>query len=228
MSRVSCDCRAHRCAAARQFDREKAGKELGAYRRNGPGVTTRGLIEGLHAASAQGTLLDIGAGSGALTFELLGGRVSRATCVDLAAGSIAVAQEEAKRRQLADRIAWHEGDFVELASELPPADIVTLDRVVCCYPLYAPLLGRAAEHSRRWLALSVPRDRWYVRWGLWIENGWRKLRRDSFQAFVHSTEAIESLLREAGFELVSRSKTFVWQASVYVRRLEKEMLHGVR
>lgn len=218
-----CDCSTHRRAAAQMFDRAKAEKELSSYQRNGPGPTTRRLLEGLRAARASGTLLDIGSGSGALTFELLAGAVSEATCVDLAAGSIAVAQAEAKHRQLGGRISWREGDFVELASEVPAADIVTLDRVVCCYPLYAPLLGSAVQHSRRWLALSFPRDRWYVRWGLWIENSWRKLRKDEFRAFVHPVTALEDLLRAAGFERVYESATLVWQASVYARSVGKEL-----
>ena len=220
---MTCDCSTHRGAVARQFDSTKARKELAAYLRNGPGVTTKRLLEGLRAAHASGTLLDIGSGSGALTFELLSEGASQATCVDLAAGSLAVAQEEAKRRQLSGRISWREGDFVELASEVAPADMVTLDRVVCCYPLYEPLLGKAAEHSRRWLALSFPRDRWYVRWGLWIENTWRRLRNDTFRAFVHPVTTMETLLEQAGFQLVNRSTTFIWQASVYARQVGKEL-----
>ena len=220
---MQCDCRTHRSAAAQMFDRTKAEKELAGYLRKGPGPTTKRLLEGLQAAHASGTLLDIGSGSGVLTFELLADGVSQATCIDLAGGSIAVAQAEAERRHLAGRVSWREGDFVEIASEVPAADIVTLDRVVCCYPLYAPLLGNAVTHSRRWLALSFPRDRWYVRWGLWVENTWRRLRSNAFRAFVHPADAIEALLQAAGFELVSRSHTFVWQASIYARRVGKAL-----
>ena len=39
------------------------------------------------------------------------------------------------------------GDFVSLASELDDADVVVLDRVVCCDPDYAGLLGRAAKRG---------------------------------------------------------------------------------
>lgn len=49
-------------------------------------------------------------------------------------GAVDAAQEEAKRKGLDDRIRFYHGDFVDLASEIPPADIVTLDRVICCYP----------------------------------------------------------------------------------------------
>jgi hypothetical protein len=32
-----------------------------------------------------------------------------------------------------------EGDFLRVGADLEPADVVALDRVVCCYPLYEPL-----------------------------------------------------------------------------------------
>ena len=199
------------------FDEKKVRDELAKYLRAGPGVTTRGLLAGLQAAGASGTLLDIGSGSGVLTFELLANGASSATCVDLAPESIVVAREEAARRGLTDRISWLQGDFVDLALELPGADIVTLDRVVCCYPLYRPLLENAAAKSRRWLALSYPRDRWYVRLGLRIENFLLRLRRIDFRAFVHPVAAMDRLLREAGFIPIRNNMTFVWQTCVYVR-----------
>jgi len=215
---MPCDCGTHRRATAQMFDTKKAADELTKYLRSGPGVTTRRLLEGLRRAGASGTLLDIGSGSGVLTFELLAHDATHATCVDLSQESIAVARTEAARRDLTNRISWHQGDFVDLESGLPRTDIVALDRVVCCYPLYRPLLEKAAAHSRRWLALAYPRDRWYVRWGLRIQNCWFRLQRMDFRAFVHPAVAMDALLRGAGFEPVSHRSSFVWQASIYARR----------
>jgi magnesium-protoporphyrin O-methyltransferase len=155
---------------------------------------------------------------GALTLELLRSGVTTATCVDLAAGSIAVAREEAERRGLGERITWTEGDFVQVAESVAPADLVTLDKVVCCYPAYRELLGKAAEHCRQWLALSFPRDRWYVRVGLWFENTWRRLVGNDFRAFAHSIAAMDALLREAGLEAETTRTTLFWQMTVYARR----------
>ena len=71
-------------------------------------------------------------------------------------------------------------DFVEAASELPSASIVTLDRVVCCYPSCEQLLDVALGHAERCVALSYPRDIWYMRAGMMLENGQRWLARNSF------------------------------------------------
>ena len=63
-----------------QFDRGEARKKLRHFRRRGPDKTTRLLIEGLRAALStsnthDATLLDIGAGVGAIHHELLNDRV---------------------------------------------------------------------------------------------------------------------------------------------------------
>ena len=53
------------------------------------------------------------------------------------------------------RIEFRLGDFLTLAPELAAADLVTLDRVVCCYTDFEPLLRVSASKARRWYALSV-------------------------------------------------------------------------
>ncbi len=213
-----CNCCATRSATAEFFGEAKARQELAAYHRSGPGKTTRRLIAGLHARGATGTLLDLGSGSGILSLELLKAGVIQATCVDLSPGSLRVAREEAERQGLAARITWQEGDAVELSSSLPQADIVTLDRVVCCYPAWRPLLEDAARHSRRWLAFAYPRERWYVRLGLGLENLWLRVRGSAFRAFVHPVAAMDAVLREAGFVPVHHDMTVAWQASIYTRK----------
>ena len=42
-------------------------------------------------------------------------------------------EQEATRLGHADKVQIYMEDFVEIALEIPKADIVTLDRVVCCY-----------------------------------------------------------------------------------------------
>ena len=74
---------------------------------------------------------------------LLDAGVARAIDVDASREYIAAARAEAERHGLADRVTYRYGDVVELAADLPPADIVTLDSVICCYP-YLPALTAAA------------------------------------------------------------------------------------
>jgi magnesium-protoporphyrin O-methyltransferase len=210
-------CGCSDCKTATFFDDRLARRELRNYHRAGPRETTRRLIALLRAAGAGGTLLDIGCGTGILTFELLEAGFSTATCIDAAPASLAAGRAESLRRGLGERITWTQGDFVELASAVPGADVVTLDRVVCCYPAYRPLLEQAAEHSRRFVALVYPRDRWFVRLFLRLENLWLRLRGSEFRAFVHPPAAIDEVLRRSGFSAAGSEDTLAWEVRLYAR-----------
>ena len=156
-------CSTFERAAEQQFNERKAAQELKRYRTKGPGPTTRLLQEGIAQAGApKGTLLDIGSGVGSLTFGLLERGITHAVAVDASSAYNGVARQEAERLGRAEAVQFVHGDFVTVASELPIATLVTLDRVVCCYPSYEPLLDAALCHTDRCLAFSYPRDVWYV------------------------------------------------------------------
>ena len=215
---MACSCASVTDATARFFDERRVGEELATYRRTGPRATTRGLLGELAAAGpVPETLLDIGSGIGALTLGMLEAGVRHAVCVDMSPASLAASAEEARRQGVAGRIEWVEGDFVAVAATVPAADVVALDRVVCCYPAYAPLLEQAAAHSRRLLAMSYPRDRWWVRLALRAENAWRRLRGDGFRAFVHPPQAMADLLQRHGLARARAASTWTWQIEVYSR-----------
>ena len=137
--------------------------------------------------------------------------------VDASVAYVSAARDEADRRGQAGSIRFIHADFVMAASELPSASIVTLDRVVCCYPSCEQLLDAAAAHADRCLALSYPRDVWYVRAGMALENGQRRLARNPFRTFVHPVERLEDIITRAGFRLSSRRESWMWSADVYVR-----------
>lgn len=61
------------------FSARRARKDLARYRKKGPDKTTRLLIDALRAAGVEGkTLLDIGAGIGAIDHDLLDAGVASA------------------------------------------------------------------------------------------------------------------------------------------------------
>ena len=137
--------------------------------------------------------------------------------VEAASAYIDAAREEAERRGHAHVVRFVHADFVEASAQLPSASVVTLDRVVCCYPSCSELVGAALEHAERCLALSYPRDVWYVHLGMMLENGLRRLTGNSFRTFVHPVTQIEATIMRGGFRLTSRRKTPMWSADVYVR-----------
>ena len=204
------------CATTqRQFSPRLATRQLARYRRKGPDPTTRMLRDLLIALNPPNkTLLDIGAGIGALTCELLQAGFERATALDASSAYVACGREEAALRGLAASVDWIEGDFVDLAPRVPRADVVTLDRVVCCYPAYEPLLTAALDHASHAVGLSYPRDRWYVSRVMALENGLRRLRGGAFRTFVHSRASMIALLTTRGFRLVGRRTTIAWSVDV--------------
>jgi Ribosomal protein L11 methylase len=215
---VSCSCCSVTSAAARHFDEGRVQKELESYRSAGPGPTTLGLLSQILSGEPMPeTVLDIGSGIGAVSLELLQAGVKNAICVDMSPAALSANAEEAQRRGVGDRIEQVEGDFVAVGPTLPPADLVVLDRVVCCYPAYAPLLEQATARSRRLLALAYPRDRWWVRLAMGIENAWRGIRGDEFRSFVHRPAGMAEVLHRGGFTRSRELSTFAWQMELYTR-----------
>jgi hypothetical protein len=193
-------------------------RELARYRRRGPPKTTRILIGALEAAGIAGmTLLDIGGGVGAIQHALLRDGASSATDVDASTAYAQAAREEAERLGLADRVRVMHGNFVELASEVPPADIVTLDRVICCYDDMRALVGLSAERARRLYGVVYPRDPWWMRLLAPLPNALLRAFRNQFQFFVHRTQAVEAVVRAHGLEPRFRSKVGIWQVVVFAR-----------
>jgi len=206
------------CTGAQEmFDAKVAEGDLKKYRRRGPNKTTRLLRDGILAMGGGESLIDIGGGIGALSTELLARGFRRSTLVDASPAYQATARRAATERGLGEQIEFREGDFVACAPQLAPADAVVMDRVVCCYPAYEPLLEAALAHSGRLFAYAYPQDRWDVRCFLAVENQFQAWMRRAFRAYVHPERAMRALIAARGFRLVSRRKTFVWCADVYVR-----------
>jgi magnesium-protoporphyrin O-methyltransferase len=200
------------------FNKKTAAKELKKYRKKGSTGTTRMLIEALKSEGVEGrTLLDVGGGIGAIQHELLKAGAKAVVNVDASKAYIEAAKEEAERQGHADRVSYHYGNFVELASSIAPSDIVTLDRVICCYPDMEALIGLSAALAGKFYSVVYPRDAWWVKVFIPIGNFILWLTRNSFRAFVHPTEKVEAIVREKGFERRFYRKTAIWQVAVYAR-----------
>ena len=199
---------------AGRFDRRIAAADRERYHRSGPGPTTRLILDELQRGEPAGSLLDVGGGIGVIGLELLGTGLHQVTLVEASPAYAAAAEEEFAARGARDRLRCLVGDFAAL-EQAPRADLVTLDRVVCCYPDAVRLLQRAARSAQRALALSYPRERWYVRLGSGASNLLRRLRRVGFRTFVYPEAAIVGALAAAGMRRVRRRTTFVWCVEVW-------------
>jgi len=114
-------------------------------------------------------------------------------------------------------VTYEVGDFVELASSVAPADLVVLDRVICCYPQMEQLVRASLAHARLRYGLVYPRDSWWIRAGFAVLNGIARLVRVRTRAYIHRTAAVEAIIREAGFVPRLSRWSLVWQVAVYER-----------
>ncbi len=211
---VTCQCQ----GVEEIFDTPWVTKELRRYRAKGPNKTTRILVQALKEAGVKGlTVMDIGGGVGAIQHELLSAGANTAVDVEASSAYMAAAQEEAHRRGLSDRVRFMQGNFVDLAPDIASTDIVTLDRVICCYDDMESLVSLSAERASKLYGLVYPRDTWYVRMVLSIQNFFLRLRKSAFRSFAHPSRTVEALVKQKGFKRRFLHKGIAWQVVVYSR-----------
>jgi SAM-dependent methyltransferase len=200
------------------FDANEARRDRERYHANGPDETTSMLLDMIGSEAATGaTVLDIGGGIGVIDQELLHRGASRAVLVDASRAYLEAARDEASDAGLLDRLEIVAGDFVHRAGSVARADIVTLDRVVCCYRAVDELVPASAAHARRLYGLVLPRDRWYVRWLVRLDNVRHRLKRSGYRAFAHANARVDEHVRTAGLQQRSEAFTLFWRVVLYER-----------
>jgi magnesium-protoporphyrin O-methyltransferase len=200
----------------KMFGEDSANADIKEYRKHGPAKQTKLILEAVRSLGLKDLqLLDIGGGVGTIHHELLEDVASEATHVDASSAYLKEAKDETAKRGNSERVKFIHADFTDVAADLPNADLVTLDRVVCCYPDFRTLLKNASEHSREAIAMTYPRETWYLRIGLGFINIMQRLRRDPFRVFIHPIHEMDSLLSAKGFRRISMKRLFVWEMSMY-------------
>jgi magnesium-protoporphyrin O-methyltransferase len=162
-------------------------------------------------------VLDIGCGVGALHLALLKEGAVRATGIDAAEGMVAQARTIAGEQGFQHQTRYVVGDFVEKANQLPPADIVMLDKVVCCYGDLDGLISGSLEKARRLLALSRPRSILLVQCVFAVQIFFARLFRAAFRPYWHDWAQMEGLILAGGFKPFYTNSTFLWTVAVYQR-----------
>jgi magnesium-protoporphyrin O-methyltransferase len=204
-------------AEERCFNQRTAESELRRYQRNGARRTTKRLLDALKSAGVTGmTLLDIGGGIGVIQHELNAAGVTDITDVDASRAYLRIAQQEAEQRGYTAQYVY--GDFVTLADQIEAADIVTMDRVICCYPDGEALVNTAAARARRFFGVVYPRDNVWMRLAEPLINSIYRLRGNPFRIFVHPTATVERIVATNGLQKIAQHNGLLWQVVVYARR----------
>lgn len=199
------------------FDEDFARREADRYRKRGLPPRARRLLDILESVlPLRGVnTLEAGIGSGALTVEMLRRGATHATAIDAVPAQIAAAKSLAAEYQLQPRVDFVVDDFAH--TRQPAADVVVLDRVVCCYPDWRTMLESAVAHSTRVIAMSYPRDSIVMRAVHHVMDIWFIMIRSDFRFHVHSVAQMHAALEHAGFRMQRKSRYFWWELLVAER-----------
>lgn len=198
------------------FDKKTALRELKKYRKNGPSKTTRMLLEAIENKGIKGCeFLDIGGGIGAIQYHLFDHGANNGISIDASKAYLEVAQEEAENRGLNAKIEFRHGDFTTVASDSDTADIVTLDRVICCYDDMSALVGLSSKAAKKIYGVVYLRDVWWVKLARPILNLYPRLKGSPFRVFVHPTKKVENIILRNGLKRYFYATTLIWQVAVF-------------
>jgi len=179
------------------FSEKRAHAEARRYRRRGLDRTSQRIAELLKQQGIIGrTLLEVGGGIGAIQIELLRAGMTRAVNIELT--------PTVERRVM---------DFADATSEVEAADVVIMNRVICCYPDMPKLAGAAAEHTREVLVVSFPKERWWTRAVISLADLALRIARQQFQVFLHPPDKIVATAERHGLKTVSTQTSFFWEVA---------------
>ena len=200
------------------FSERAARAEARRYRRKGLDATSRRIVTLLKSQGVEGrTVLEVGGGIGAIQIELLKAGAARALSVELTPTYEEVATDLLREAGLSDRVERRVMDFAQAADQVDGADIVILNRVICCYPDMRRLAGAAADHARQMLVMSFPRKTWWMYVGLKVGNFLLWTARREFHIFLHPPEKIIATSEHHGLEPVLDQQGLVWKVAALRR-----------
>ena len=200
------------------FSETNARREAARYRRKGLDPVARRIVDFLKQQGVEGrTVLEVGGGIGAIQIELLKAGASKAVSIELTPTYEREAEILLKEAGLDGRVERRVMDFVEAAGAVDAADIVVMNRVVCCYPDMPGLAGAAADHAREVLVLSYPRRTWWTRGGLTLGNLALRVARREFQIYLHPPDKIIDTSARHGLKAVLNQTGTFWTVAAQRR-----------
>jgi len=200
------------------FNRKLALKELKRYRKKGDKKTTDLLLKAIKTIGIEGlTFLDIGGGIGSIQQYLIKNGAEKGISIDGSKSYLEIAEEAAQKASVADKIDYINEDFTSVGADLEPVDIVTLDRVICCYDDMPAMVDLSCRLAHKIYAVVYPRDKWFIKAAFYFINLVQKLKRSSFRIFVFSRNDVEAIILRNGFKPSFYTSTLIWQVAVFVK-----------
>ena len=200
------------------FSERMAHSDANRYRRKGLDATSRRIFDFVKSQGVEGrTVLEVGGGIGAIQIELLKAGAARTVSVELTPTYEEDANALLQESGLADRAERKIMDFAMAGADVDGADIVIMNRVICCYPDMPRLAGQASDHARQLLVMSFPRRAWWMRIGLGLGNLMLRVTRREFQIFLHPPKRILATSEQHGLRTVFDETGVFWTVAALRR-----------
>jgi magnesium-protoporphyrin O-methyltransferase len=194
------------------FSPRFARRSLRRYRSKGLDPLERRMIASAREGGLEGVrVLEVGGGIGKLQAELLEAGAEQGEVIELVAAFEPYARELAREKGLEQRTSFRVADILDEGEMVTPADVVLLNRVVCCSPDGVQLAAAAARLTRRTLVLSFPRRLLAIRVAVAFQNLVFRMLGRSFRVFVHPLEAVVAAAESGGLGLVEHGQRGIWE-----------------
>ena len=215
---MSSCCRGEPCEEV--FDSRAAKSDMKRYLSRGLDKLELKMLAELpeHAIGPASRVLEIGGGVGALQAELLKSGAGSGEVVELLDVYAPYARQLAETVGVAERSRFRVHDLIAEPEEVEPADVVLLNRVVCCSADGLELTAAAAKLTRGALALVFPRSNVLSRLVAAGERLVARLFGRKYRIFVWSPEQLKTAAATAGLVPVANGGSLIWRYLVFTPR----------
>jgi len=209
-------CTGSCCGYDDHFNEKIANRDLSNFLKGKSKKTTENLVSLLSKKDLHGkSLLDIGAGVGVLSLSLFKQGIKNSTLVEASYAYQNASKKLLSDNNFAEQSRFISGDFSRIYNEVPSADVVTLDKVVCCYDDYDSLVRSSVGKAHSVYAMVIPLDVWWTKLFNQFGNVVRSITGNTFKTYIHPLNEIEKIIFSSGFRLSVHKYQREWYISVY-------------
>ena len=214
--RMASCCRAQPCEEI--FSWRVAEWDLRSYRRRGLERLERKLLASVPRAVYEGSrVLEIGGGIGALQAELLRRGAASGEVIELVAAYKRYAAELARDLEVEDRTEFRVHDVLAKPGSVERADVVIMNKVICCSPEGLELVAVAATLTRKALVLSFPHSTWPLRAAAQLQHLLFRLLGRKYRFYVRPPAAVAAAATSGGLVRSDSGRGAVWEHATFIR-----------
>jgi magnesium-protoporphyrin O-methyltransferase len=212
-------CQTQTLSGTDKFFTKQSERYMKQFRKKGLAKEQQLLLEGISALGLEEkTILEIGCGVGGLHLTMVKQGASFATGIDISEGMLNGAKRLSRELGLEHNTNYLLGDVVQMNGIVPDADIVVLDKVVCCYENILDLLEKSSVKSKQVYAFTYPNPNILVKTSfhglIFLGTTFKWV----FRPYWHNWDALIREVKKRGFKQTYMNSTLMWQVRVLERK----------